>query len=134
MNSDNGLGFFSYESRYVAAGGYTWNEGNWSNSGRVPTNGTNINLGYEKRRDINFGFESVLFDHKLSIDANLFSSVYYDQVTQTTTQYPSFYTYFIPYENFNSNSYKGAELGLSYKEELGDFTVVIGRQRIVCNF
>jgi len=127
MNSDAGIdGFFFYDNTYSGAGGYSWFDGTWSGYGRVSANGANVNLGYEKRRDINLGFESILFDHKLSVDANLFSSVYYDQVTQPATRYPGSYTDFIPYENFDSNSYKGAELGVSYKQKLGDFTLVVG--------
>lgn len=127
MNSDAGIdGFFFYDNSYSGTGGYSWFEGAWSGYGRVSANGANMNLGYEKRKDINLGIETVLFDHRLSVDANLFSSIYYDQVTKTQTQYPGFYTNYIPYENFDSNSYKGAELGVSYKQKFGDFTLVIG--------
>ena len=127
MNSDAGInGFYYYDNRFGNSGSYSWFEGNWSNSGTISSNGGNSGLGYEKRKEINFGFEGVFFDHKLSVDANLFSSVYFDQITRTQTQYPSFYTDFIPYENFDSNSYRGAELGISYKQELGDLTIVAG--------
>jgi TonB-linked SusC/RagA family outer membrane protein len=132
MNSDMGIdGFFYYDNSYSATGGYSWFDGSRSGYGRRSANGPNINLGYEKRRDINLGFESILFDHKLSVDANLFSSIYYDQITRAQTQYPGFYTDYIPYENFDSNSYRGAELGISYKQKLGDITLVIGANALV---
>jgi TonB-linked SusC/RagA family outer membrane protein len=132
MNSDAGIdGFFYYDNSYSGTGGYSWFDGSRSGYGRRSANGANLNLGYEKRRDINLGFESVLFNHKLSVDANLFSSVYYDQITRTQTQYPGFYTDYIPYENFDSNSYKGGEMGISYKQNLGDITLVIGANALV---
>jgi TonB-linked SusC/RagA family outer membrane protein len=127
MNSDAGIdGFYYYDNRYGQSGAYYWYEATWGNSGTVSSNGGNMNLAYEKRKEINFGFEGVFFDHKLSVDANLFSSVYFDQITRVQTQYPSFFTNFMPYENFDSNSYKGAELGVSYKQEVGDFMFVLG--------
>lgn len=139
MNSDAGIGdFFLYDNIYDSyrnqngdALSYRWMEGNWSNTGTISSYGGNMNLGYEKRKDINIGFESVLFDRKLLVDANLFCSVYDDQITRTQTQYPSFYTNYMPYDNFDSNSYRGAELGVSYKRELGDVTMVIGANALV---
>ncbi len=127
MNSDAGIdGFYYYDNRYANSGSYSWYEGSWSNSGTISSNGGNMKLGYEKRDELNLGFESVLFNHKLSVDANVFTSKYFDQITMTQTQYPSFYTNFIPYENFDCNSYRGAELGLSYNQKIGDFSIVIG--------
>jgi len=127
MNSDNGIdGFYYYDNRYGASGSYSWFEGTWSNNGTVSANGGNQNLAFEKRNELNFGLEGLFFDSKLSLDANIFKSEYFDQITRPTTKYPSYYANFIPYENFDSNSYKGAELGLSYKQNLGDFTFVVG--------
>jgi len=127
MNSDYGIGgFYLYDNSYNTSGSYSWYEGTWSNSGVVSTHGANSGLGYEKRKELNLGLEAILFDHQLSVDANVFTSVYSDQITQPQTKYPSFYTSFIPYENFDSNSYKGAELGLSYNKTIGDFSFTVG--------
>ncbi|MCL4484395.1 MAG: SusC/RagA family TonB-linked outer membrane protein [Bacteroidetes bacterium] len=127
MNSDAGIdGFFYYDNIYANSGGYSWYEGTWSNSGTVSRYGGNSQLAFEKRKEINFGFEGLFFDHQLSVDANVFTSEYFDQITRPQTQYSSFYYDYIPYQNFNSNSYKGAELGLSYNRSFGDFSFVIG--------
>ena len=127
INSDAGIdGFYYYDNKYGASGSYSWFEGSWSNNGTVSSNGGNLNLAYEKRKELNFGLEGLFFDSKLSVDANVFSSVYSDQITRPLTRYPSYFANFIPYENFDSNSYSGAELGLSYKQSLGDFTFVFG--------
>ncbi|MDP2336866.1 MAG: SusC/RagA family TonB-linked outer membrane protein, partial [Bacteroidota bacterium] len=127
MNSDAGIDdFYYYDNSYTTLGSYSWYDGTWSNFGVVSSHGANSRLGFEKRNELNLGFEGILFDHQLSVDANVFTSVYYDQITRPQTQYPSFYTTYIPYENFESNSYQGAELGLSYNRSFGDFSCVIG--------
>ncbi|MBL7969502.1 MAG: SusC/RagA family TonB-linked outer membrane protein [Prolixibacteraceae bacterium] len=127
LNSDLGIdGFFYYDNRYANSGSYSWFEGTWSNSGTISSNGGNLNLGFEKRKEINFGFEGMFLDKKLSVDANVFASEYYDQITRPTTKFPSYYANFIPYQNFDSNAYRGAEIGVSYCRNVGDLTFVVG--------
>jgi len=127
MNSDNGIsGFYNYDERYQGSGSYSWYEGTRSRAGVIPVNGGNAGLGFEKRKELNFGLESMLFGNHLSVDANVFTSVYSDQITQPQTIYPNYFTTFIPYQNFDENAYKGAELGLSYRERWGDFSMVLG--------
>ncbi len=127
MNSDAGIGgYYYYDDRYGTSGSYAWYEGARSANGVLPYYGGNSQLSFEKRQEINLGFESVLFDHRLSIDANVFKTVYYDQITRPQTLYPSYYSTYIPYENFDENAWQGAELGLSYKQKIGSFKVVIG--------
>ena len=129
MNSEMGIdGFYYYDNSYTTSGSFGWYEGgtNYNNNGVISSHAANLNLGFEKRNDLNLGVTAIMLDHKLSVDANVFTSEYYDQITRPATIYPSFYTNFIPYQNFESNSYRGAELGLSYKMVAGDFSCVIG--------
>lgn len=126
-NSDQGIGgFYYYDNKYGGTGSYSWFEGTWSGSGTVSVQGGNNRLAFEKRKEFNFGVNGVFFDNKLSVDANVFVSDYYDQIARPQTQYPSYYANFIPYENFDSNAYRGAELGLSYTQKIGDLTLVLG--------
>lgn len=127
LNSDYGIdGFYYYNNRYGGTGSYSWFEGSWSGSGTVSVHGGNNRLSFEKRKELNLGFEGIFFNHSLSVNANVFMSEYYDQVTRPQTQYPSYYANFIPYENFDSNAYRGAELGVSFTQKAGDFKFVIG--------
>ena len=127
INSDSGIGdFYLYDNVYSTSGTYSWDDGSYSNSQVVSSYGSNNGLQFEKRKELNLGFESLLFNRNLSIDGNVFTSLYYDKITRPTTFYPSFYSDYIPYRNYDSNSYKGAELGLSFKQSFGDFSFVIG--------
>jgi TonB-linked SusC/RagA family outer membrane protein len=125
-NSDVGInGFFYYMNPYDYYGYYSWNEAAWMTRGVRSTYGANPNLGYEKRKELNLGFEGSLFKEILSFDANLFTSTYSDQITLVQTMYPSYYTDFIPYENYNEDLYRGAEVGLRFNRIFGDFQVVV---------
>ncbi len=134
INSDNGIdGFYYFDNRYETSGSYNWYEGAWGNSGVVSSNGGNRNLFFEKRKELNFGFEGLLFDRMIGVDANVFTSVYYDQVIRPSTLYPNFYMSFIPYENFESNAYRGAELGLTFNKNFGDLSLVVGANALYAN-
>jgi len=125
--SDAGIdGFFLYMDPYDYSGYYSWNESAWVTQGVRSSYGGNLNLGYESRKELNVGIEGSLYNQMLSFDANIFTSVYSDQITLVQTMYPSYYTDFIPFENFNENAYKGAEIGLTFNRKFGDFQVVLG--------
>lgn len=114
-------GFFYYDNRYGGSGSYNWYEGTRSRSGIASSWSSNPNLGYAKRNEINLGIEGMFFDKVLGAEVNLFYDVYNDLVTRPSTAYPSFYSNFIPYENFNANQYKGIEFGLTFNKSVGDW-------------
>ncbi|MGV8136634.1 MAG: SusC/RagA family TonB-linked outer membrane protein [Mangrovibacterium sp.] len=127
MNTDAGIdGYYYYDNRYGTSGSYAWYEGGRSANGVLPYYGGNSRLSFEKKQEINLGFESILFSRRLSFDANVFKSVYSDQITRPQTQYPGYFLNYIPYENFEKNAHQGAELGISYNQKIDGFTVVIG--------
>ena len=127
MNSDAGIdGFYYYDNVYTRSGSYSWYEGTWSNSGTISSYGGNSQLFFEKRKELNLGFEGLFFDRMIGVDVNIFTSAYSDQITRPQTKYPSFYTNYIPYENFDENDYMGAELGLSFNRSFGDLVLTIG--------
>lgn len=125
--SDAGIDkFFYYMNPYSYTGYYSWSERAWMTQGVRSSYGGNPSLGYESRKELNLGLEGSFFNQLISVDANVFSSVYSDQVTLVQTMYPSFYADFIPYKNFNENAYKGAELGITLHRKIGDFQVDLG--------
>lgn len=127
INTDEGIdGYFYYMNPYAYSGYYSWNEGAWMTQGVKSSYGGNPNLGYETRKELNFGVEGSFFNQMITLDANLFTSEYSNQVTLVQTMYPSYYTDFIPYENFNNNAYRGAEIGLTFNQNFGDFKLTIG--------
>ncbi len=127
LRSDAGIdGFYYYDNVYTTSSSYNWYEGTYSNSGVISSRGGNMNLTFESRKEINLGFEGSLFNRLLEVDANIFASQYYDQITRPATLYPSFYTNYLPYSNFDNNAFKGAELGLRLNKEIGSVNVSVG--------
>lgn len=127
LKSDVGIdGFYYYDNVIGTSLSYNWYEGTYSRSGVLSTRGGNIGLAFENRKELNIGFEGSLFRKMMEVDANLFASQYYDQITRPSTLYPSFYTTYLPYSNYENNAYKGAELGLRFNKKLGDISLSVG--------
>jgi len=127
LNSDQGIdGYYYWEDVVYRTGYFYWYETTWYNIGTRARYGANPSLSYEKRKEINLGLEGIFFNRLLYVDANIFANQYYNQITRPSTIYPSFYTDFRPYENFDNNAYRGAELGLSVNKSIGDISLLIG--------
>jgi TonB-linked SusC/RagA family outer membrane protein len=127
LNSDFPIdNFFLYDNRYAGSGSYNWFEGGRSRGGVASSWGSNPNLGYTRRNEVTLGVEGLFFNKVLGVNANVFYNVYDNLVTRPTTRYPSFYTDFIPFENFGANMYKGAELGVDVTKSFGDWTIAAG--------
>jgi hypothetical protein len=86
----------------------------------------NYNLGFAKRKELNFGLEGLFFNNALKFETNLFYDIYSDLVIRPTSKYPSFYSDYIPYENFEKDRYQGAEISLMYNKKIGSWSFMIG--------
>lgn len=127
LHSDQNIGgFFLHADRYGSSGTYDWYDGAYRRYGTVVVQGENSNLGFEKFKDINFGFDAQFFNGELLAAGNLFYKSNSNLLARPQTIYPSFYAQFIPWENFGKNVYKGFELGLLYKKNISDIKFEIG--------
>lgn len=127
LNSDLPIGgYYYYDYQYGGSGWYNWYEGTRSRGGTSSSWSNNPNLGFAKRNEVTFGFEGLFFDKMLGLEANVFYELYSDLVTRPGTVYPSFYTAYIPYENFEADEYKGAEMGVTFEKSAGEWNFHLG--------
>jgi len=127
MCSDAGIdGYYYWEDVIYRTGYWYWYETTWYNIGTRSRYGPNPNLTWERRKELNFGLEGIFFNNLLSVDANVYTNQYYDQITRPSTKYPSFYSDFLPYDNFDNNAYRGAELGVTFNSKAGDLSYSVG--------
>ena len=126
LNTDAGInGYYYYDNIYGTASNYSWYDAT-AYAGTVSTIGGNPQLSFEKRKEINLGFESAMFNHHLSLDFNAFSSIYSNQLTRLNNSLPSYFADYVPYGNYNETSYRGVELGLSFNKSSGNLTFSVG--------
>lgn len=124
LNADVGIDdFYLYEDKYQVSGTLKWNENGRSRTGVTQTRGRNDNLQFEKRAEITGGIEAALFGNTLGLEANVFFERYSGMISRTSSIWPGFYTNFIANSNFDEDSYKGLEAGLSYNKKWGNFSL-----------
>ncbi|MDP4274372.1 MAG: SusC/RagA family TonB-linked outer membrane protein [Bacteroidota bacterium] len=127
QNTTNSLGdFYYYDDIFRNSGSYSWVDGTYSQGETFANHSANRNLGYPQKKELDFGFDGTFFNHCLDVTADIFTSVISGQVTRPSTLYSSFFSDYIPYENFNENAYRGAEFGITLNQNLGLVNLVLG--------
>jgi len=127
LNSDMPIaGFFYYDNYFTTSASYNWYENTRGRNSVVSAWGSNPNLGFAKKNEVNLGIEGLFFKKLLNVEANVFYDSYNDLVTRPQSSYPGFYTDFIAYRNFGSDRYVGGELGLNLNKSFGDWSLFFG--------
>ena len=125
IKSDIGINeYYLYNETYEDGSVFTWADG-FQNREKDISQGENKIMTFEERFDLNFGFESYLFN-SLWLEFNYFKTDFDNQLTTLDNRYPSFYNVFKPYDNYNKDSYKGFELGLDYGKSFKDLSIKLG--------
>ncbi len=119
LNSDENLTDYNVARDYYTQGSsYYYLDQGQRNYARNMFPG-NPNLQWEKILNFNLGFESMLFDYKLGVDASYFYDKNYDLIVKRQYTLPGFFGV-LPYDNYGSEQYQGFELGLTHAATLGD--------------
>ncbi len=117
-------------------GTYYSNTGNWigtykqsaNNYRAFPNRIGNPEIDLERRRELSLGIDAEMLKHKLSLEFNYYNILRYNVITNraNTTPILSGTTSTLPVVNYNSYSYKGVELGLKFRDRIGDFSYLVG--------
>lgn len=127
-------GYFSYENVYYQAGGYYWNEKNQSTSTTMTYQGYNPNLSMEKRKEINIGFDALMFNNSLQLFVNYFDMRITDKIGKLSHKYPTWQSNMTPYGNeAGTDRFYGAEIGVNYIKQFNDFGINVGVVASLCD-
>lgn len=117
-------------------GTYYSNTGTWigtykqsaNNYRAYPSRIGNPDIELERRREFLLGMDAEMFRHKLNLELNYYDILRYNVITTRTNTTPilSGTTSTLPAVNYNSYSYQGVELGIKYKDRIGNFRYIIG--------
>ena len=126
IKSDIGIDeYYLYENTYSVGDYYNWADGVYSSRTRDSWQAANDEMTFEDRLDLNLGFESVILK-SFWLEFNVFKTNKDKQLTKLNSEYPSFYTDFNQYFNYNKDVYHGFEFGLDHLKTNGDFSVRTG--------
>ncbi|MGY3212836.1 SusC/RagA family TonB-linked outer membrane protein [Mucilaginibacter sp. HD30] len=120
--------YYLYDNQYTQGGqpNYTWNENAFGNNATASLYGTNPGLRFSKRKEITATLQGSFFRELLDLQATFFSTTIADLPTQRFSQYPNFYSPFIPYSNYNGNRYTGVDFAIGVRKTLGKVNLNIG--------
>ncbi|HTN22036.1 MAG TPA: SusC/RagA family TonB-linked outer membrane protein [Pelobium sp.] len=134
LNTDLEIG-----DHYLYQGYYTYNDAAWYswNDGQLVHSfdrrrGSNYDMSFPQRREINFGIEGSLFKSLITFSGNAFFSEMKGKVVQPNSIYPNyFYTGWpvysdIPYVNYDSDKRHGYDFNLNFNKKLGAVAWTLG--------
>lgn len=125
---------FYWESYYASSGGntygpYTTNQ--WFGSGSFSANGTNAvriandNLGWEKNKEISFGFDAVL-GKRWTLSYTHYNTLQDGIIVDVSNTLPLFYGAVQMIDNYNQMAYWGDEVSLTLEDRIGNFHYRVG--------
>lgn len=95
----------------------------------------NPDLTWEKRKEFNIGFDALLFNRKLSIEADFYNNLRDGIVSQLANSLPLVIGISAarPWSNFNKIRYYGVEAGIQYSDIIGKVSFSTGLNATVQN-
>jgi len=133
INSDKDFeNYFLYDQKYSSTAYFSWYDGTYVNRATTISRCENKNLTYAKRKEVNIGLDGSLFSNAIEFQVNAFMIKKDGIPVQSYSQYPSFFytnypeTSFVPYVNFNANSYKGVDFKLNFNKKVGEVELTLG--------
>lgn len=128
LNTDLDInGYYLYDNIYQRGQNFIWNDGiQGQNQTTTSVNGVSPNLSFPKRKEVNVGLEGALFNNLLTFQTTFFRTQMDGLATQRFSQYPNYFSTFIPYTNYNANQRTGADLMLNLNKKIGDFNFTLG--------
>lgn len=120
IKTDRGIeDYYLYNSTFTRGAAVGWNDRAYFNPVVTISRAANPNLTFEEMRTVNIGLEGVLFNNALTLDANFFHTENSGQLVQRSV-YPAYLGSFIPYENYEAETWTGADLGINYRQKISD--------------
>ncbi|MCL6102274.1 MAG: SusC/RagA family TonB-linked outer membrane protein [Bacteroidetes bacterium] len=126
----------TYTGNPAKFGTYYGTTGNWigvykqsaNNYRTFPNRIGNPEIELERRREFNVGTDALMLKNKLSLEFNYYNILRYNVITtrNNTTPIISGTTSTLPAVNYNSYSYSGVEIGLTFNNKIGGLRYTIG--------
>ena len=88
----------------------------------------NPNLTFEKRREVNAGFDALFFNQKLSLGVNYYNWLVDGSISQVTANLPYLggYQGARPYQNYAQTRYNALGADMAFNQRFGEVMVTIG--------
>ena len=119
--------FFLYNNIYGRGATYRWNDDvSGANQTTTSTQGASPDLGFARRKEVNATLEGSFFNDLITLQTTVFSTQMDGLATQRFSQYPNYFSTFIPFTNFNADQRSGFDLMLNVNKKVGNVEFSLG--------
>jgi TonB-linked SusC/RagA family outer membrane protein len=119
--------YFLYDPTYYSNGqSYGWYEGTYSYQGTASRYGASPNLGFAQRKEISIDLEGSFFKKLITVDASLFTNRIENLPVQRFNLYPSYFSDFVPYTNYNADGRTGVDVIFNLHKKVAAFEYNFG--------
>ena len=119
--------YYLYDNIYQRGAYFTWNDGiQGQNQTTTSSFGASPNLSFPQRKEINIGLEGSFFHKLLALQTTFFKTQMNGLPTQRFSQYPNYYSSFIPYTNYNAQQHTGFDVMLNVNKKIGQVEFNLG--------
>jgi TonB-linked SusC/RagA family outer membrane protein len=120
-------GYYLYDNIYNRGASFSWNDGvQGTNQTSTSAYGASPNLTFPQRKEVNLSIDGSFFKNLLTLQTTYFISDMDGMPTQRFSQYPNYFTSFIPYTNYNSQRRTGFDVMLNLNKKVGDVQLSVG--------
>ncbi len=127
VRRNNQDAFFIYDNTYGRGAGFVWNDGvAGSNQTTTSIQGASPGLSFPRRREINASLEGALFNNLITFQTTLFKTQMSGLPTQRFSQFPNYFSTFIPFTNYNTDQRSGFDFMLNFNKKVGNFELGAG--------
>lgn len=131
LGYDGGTGYLLYDTLWKREGSVSFGEQNKNGFATADiVRIGNPDLKWERSNEFNVGIESLMFNNRLRVEANLFHEIRDNIIGSNSSDYFSVLSPFVRQYNMGKVMNKGFELDLSWGDHLGDFSFQIGANMI----
>ncbi|TXK48150.1 SusC/RagA family TonB-linked outer membrane protein [Pontibacter qinzhouensis] len=125
--------YYLYTDAYTQTDGawYSWRDGSLNRT-TDSRRGSNPDLTFARRDEVNVGAEASLFRGLLTMEGTFFANEMTGNVVQASALYPSYFTTgwpnssFIPYVNYNNDRRVGFDFNMNLNKQLGGVAWTVG--------
>lgn len=127
ITRNNQDAFYLYDDVYGRGTNYSWNDGvSASNQTSFANQGANPDLTFPKRKEVNASLEGSLFNDLITFQTTVFKTKMDGLLTQRFSQYPSYFSNFVPYTNYDAYQRSGFDMMLNINKKVGAVDLSLG--------
>jgi TonB-linked SusC/RagA family outer membrane protein len=128
LNTDLDInGYYLYDNIYARGANYSWNDAvQGTNQLTTSSFGVNPNLSFPKRKEVNATVEGAFFNNLLTLQTTFFKMLIDGLPTRRFSQYPDYFSTFIPYTNYNAQQRTGFDVMLNIDKKVGNVQLNFG--------